>query len=229
MISKIKILCQNLGLWEGHFDHFQGKNTCFLVFLKVGLEQRYRIFFFTRNSLPPLTHSIFKIFVFFFHFWWKKKYKVFFPQILVKCYVYFFFSQEKFKIHSLTQIQNGEKKKNSPVKKKNRIFTHSVDFFQNVVKIKLFREKKKYGTFAPSLQCFFSLWKINFLAWKFSNNSTWRSWPLRENILKAARETPNLCVKISHVSRTWKLQVVYVKKTLNLLLQISNWNRNFYT
>ena len=54
-----------------------------------------------------------------------------------------FFSQEKFKIHSLTQIQNGEKKKKQPgEKKKNRIFTHSVDFFQNVVKIKLFREKK---------------------------------------------------------------------------------------
>ena len=38
MTSKIQILCQNLGLWEGHFDHFQGQKTCFLDFLKVGLE-----------------------------------------------------------------------------------------------------------------------------------------------------------------------------------------------
>ena len=65
--------------------------------------------------------------------------------------------------------------------------------------------------------------------WKLSNNCTWRSWLIRENILKAARETPNLCVKISHVSRTWKLQVVYVKKPSYLLLEILNWSRYFYT
>ena len=38
MTPKIKILGQNLGLWEGHFDHFQGQKTRFLDFLKVGLE-----------------------------------------------------------------------------------------------------------------------------------------------------------------------------------------------
>ena len=38
MTSKIQILCQNLGLWEGHFDHFQGQKTRFLGFLKVVLE-----------------------------------------------------------------------------------------------------------------------------------------------------------------------------------------------
>ena len=38
MTSKIKILCQNLALWEGHFDHFQGQKSRFLGFLKVVLE-----------------------------------------------------------------------------------------------------------------------------------------------------------------------------------------------
>ena len=38
IISKIKILCQNLALWEGHLDHFLGQKTGFLEFFKVGLE-----------------------------------------------------------------------------------------------------------------------------------------------------------------------------------------------
>merc|ERR1712155_158459 len=38
MTTKIKILWQNLALWEGHFDHFGGKKSRFLEFLKVGLE-----------------------------------------------------------------------------------------------------------------------------------------------------------------------------------------------
>ena len=38
MTSKIKILRQNLALWEGNFDHFQGQKTRFLDFLKVVLE-----------------------------------------------------------------------------------------------------------------------------------------------------------------------------------------------
>ena len=38
MTSKIKIFGQNLALWEGHFDHFQGQKTRFLDFLKVVLE-----------------------------------------------------------------------------------------------------------------------------------------------------------------------------------------------
>ena len=71
----------------------------------------------------------------------KKKYKVFFPQILVKCYV-FFFSQEKFKIHSLTQIQNGEKK-NSPVKKKKTGFSLTQSIFSKMLsKLNYSGEKK---------------------------------------------------------------------------------------
>ena len=38
MTSKIKIVGKILAFWEGHFDHFQGQRTCFLEFLKVGLE-----------------------------------------------------------------------------------------------------------------------------------------------------------------------------------------------
>ena len=38
MTSKIKIFGQNLALWEGHFDHFQGQKSRFLGFLKVVLE-----------------------------------------------------------------------------------------------------------------------------------------------------------------------------------------------
>ena len=38
LARKIQILCQNLDLWEGHFDHFCGKKSCFLDFLKVVLE-----------------------------------------------------------------------------------------------------------------------------------------------------------------------------------------------
>ena len=38
MTSKIKILGQNLALWEGHFDHFGAQKSRFLDILKVGLE-----------------------------------------------------------------------------------------------------------------------------------------------------------------------------------------------
>ena len=38
LTSKIKNVCQNLALWEGHFGHFGGQTSCFLGFLKVGLE-----------------------------------------------------------------------------------------------------------------------------------------------------------------------------------------------
>ena len=37
MTYKIKILCRNLDLWEGHFDHFRGQKSRFSHFLKVGL------------------------------------------------------------------------------------------------------------------------------------------------------------------------------------------------
>ena len=38
MTSKINILVQNLALWVGQFDHFQGQKTRFMGILKVGLE-----------------------------------------------------------------------------------------------------------------------------------------------------------------------------------------------
>ena len=140
-------------------------------------------FFFTRNSLPPLTHSIFKNFVFYFFTFWKKKYKLFFffrkslqathspeERIPTKkgpkhvffvifshfgCFFFhqhflFFFSQEKFTTHSLTPLQEAEKKKTAG-EKKNTIFTHSVDFCPKCAKIKLFRVKKKYDTFGNTL------------------------------------------------------------------------------
>ena len=37
MTSKIQISGQNLALWEGHFEHFQGQKARFLDFKKVGL------------------------------------------------------------------------------------------------------------------------------------------------------------------------------------------------
>ena len=56
--------------------------------------------------------------------------------------MFFFFPQEKFKgTHSL-KIR-GRKKKNSVGKKKNSIFTHSLDFCPKVVKNKLFQGNKK--------------------------------------------------------------------------------------
>ena len=57
--------------------------------------QRCRIFFFTRNSLPPLTHSIFKNFVFYFFTFWKKK--------NTSCF--FFFSGKVCK--PLTRLRSG--------------------------------------------------------------------------------------------------------------------------
>ena len=67
---------------------------------------------------------------------------VFFPK---KQKVYFF-SQEKFKIHSLTQIQKAVKKYST--RKKNTIFTHTVDFWPKMVKLNFSGKIKKYGTFA---------------------------------------------------------------------------------
>jgi len=38
LTSKMKIFGQKLALWEGHFDHFGGRKSRFLDFLKVVLE-----------------------------------------------------------------------------------------------------------------------------------------------------------------------------------------------
>ena len=58
--------------------------------------------------------------IFFFHFFCS--------------HILFFFSQEKFKIHSLTQIQRAGKKNTAP-EKKNNIFTHSLDFWPKMAKV----------------------------------------------------------------------------------------------
>ena len=86
----------------------------------------------------------------FFHFWQCFFCFFFFPQKFWEIFC-FFFSMEKFTPHSLTRFQNRWKKKNRVGKKKNSIFTHWLDFCQKVVKIKLFRGKKKYGTFVSAL------------------------------------------------------------------------------
>ena len=156
------------------FQHFH------LVSILRWSNQRYRIFFFPRNSLPPLTHSIFKNFVFFFSqkkiqpvFFFTGKvckpltrlrsgyiqkkvqntYFSWFFHILVVFFfthfVVFFFPRKSLKsTHSLHFRR--PKKKNSKWKKKNTIFTHSVDFCPKCAKIKLFQEKKKYDTFGRS-------------------------------------------------------------------------------
>ena len=54
----------------------------------------------------------------------------------------YFFSQEKFQIHSLTQIQKPGKKMQH-WKKKYNIFTHSLDFWPKMAKVKLFPRNKK--------------------------------------------------------------------------------------
>ena len=76
---------------------------------------------------------------------------VFFFPFFPKNFYVFFFSQEKFKIHSLTQIQEPGKKKIQHWKKKITTFslTHSI-FDQKWQKLNFSREIKKYGTFGPS-------------------------------------------------------------------------------
>ena len=60
MTSKIKILGQNLALWEGHFDHFQGQKSRFLGFLKVVLEM-FRSCLGIIFGLKMLTFSCIKL------------------------------------------------------------------------------------------------------------------------------------------------------------------------
>ena len=96
---------------------------------------------------------------------WSKKAK---KTVLHIFEVFFFFSQKIFflllffffpgKVYtSLTHsISKPGKKKNRP-EKKNTIFTHSLDICQKVVKNKLFRGKKKYGTFGWGSGFFFKI------------------------------------------------------------------------
>ena len=105
--------------------------------------QRYRIFFFPRKSLR-VTHSLD-----FRNGTEKKKTSCFFffPAQNFQFLACFFFFLRK-SLHCTHSLKiRGRKKKKQPRKKKNNFFTHSLDFCQKVAKNKLFRGKKKYGTF----------------------------------------------------------------------------------
>ena len=121
------------------------------------------VFFFPGNSLPPLTHSIFD---FFFP---QKKYMFFFSQekfeghsltwgadiykkrsktrIFCNFFTFglfffqlFFFPRKS--LHPTHSLNFGRPEKKTAVKKQNTFFTHSVDFYPKVSKVKLFRGKK---------------------------------------------------------------------------------------
>ena len=140
---------------------------CFFFLFLPAWKKNSCFFFLPRKSLSS-THTIFrnvqrKI---------KREYVVFHDfEILGKFFfppqsVFFlvFFLLEKFTTHSLTQFQQAEKK--------NRIFTHSLDFCRTVRKNKLFREKK-YGTFAPSLCSFWIVPYIMYVAyWQTGHETT---------------------------------------------------------
>ena len=74
--------------------------------------------------------------------------KNFFVKITLVPKVPYFFFPEKFRPHSLTRFQRVGKKKQR-WKKKNTIFTHSLEKPQKGANFNLFRVKKKYGTFGP--------------------------------------------------------------------------------
>ena len=65
--------------------------------------------------------------------------------------MYIFFPQEKFKIHSLTQIQKPGKKIQHWKKKYTTSLTHS-KFDQKWQKLNYSREINKYGTFDGNLK-----------------------------------------------------------------------------
>jgi len=108
--------------------------------------QRYRIFFFPgivyRHSLTRFSRFLF---LFFFHFWGKKKIQ---PQILVTCYVFFFFLRKSLKsTHSLKF--RTVKKKNSPVKKKTGFSLTQSIFSKMWSKLNYSGEKKNTIPLVP--------------------------------------------------------------------------------
>ena len=104
--------------------------------------QRYRIFFFPEKVYPhSLTRFRTNLF-FFFPGGRKKKNSRFFPILGL----YFFFPRKSLKCtHSLKNL--GCFFFFRPPEKKNGISTHSLKISRKVAKSKLFRGKKKYGTF----------------------------------------------------------------------------------
>ena len=59
MTSKIKIVGQNLALWEGHFDDFGGQKSRFLDFLKVVLEMFRSYLSIISGLIRPIFMCIF--------------------------------------------------------------------------------------------------------------------------------------------------------------------------
>ena len=137
------------------------------------------VFFFPGNSLPPLTHSIFENFVFFFP---QKKYKMFFfsrkslkathspgAQISTKkgqkhvffvifshlgCFFFptffcFFFPRKS--LHPTHSLNFGRPEKKTAVEKKTQFSLTQSIFAQNVQKTNYSGEIKKYGTFGQPL------------------------------------------------------------------------------
>ena len=100
-------------------------------------------YFFFYPEQFTATHSLdFQDFFFFFSLLVKKKNTRCFSHKFQSNVMFFFFLRKSLKSTHSLKFRTVKKKKQPGEKKKNRIFTHSVDFFQNVVKIKLFRGKK---------------------------------------------------------------------------------------
>ena len=137
-------------IWDNFvffFLHFlEKKNTnCFLFFPRKSLQATHskKNRYLQKKVQKKVLYAVFRNFSNFFEFW---RCIFFFSKKKPPKNV-FFFSQEKFKIHSLTQILRAGKKKYS-TGKKNTTFslTHSI-FDQKWQKLNFSREIKKYGTF----------------------------------------------------------------------------------
>ena len=77
------------------------------------------------------------------------------------------------------------------------------------------------------LQCFFSMWKNDFLLWKFYQLPPWKNQNVREKISKTTREKPRVPVKISKKSLPWKLDFDTWKKTKIACVKTKKWPWKF--
>ena len=123
-------------------------NFCFFLFPDFG--KKNKLFFFPRKRLQathsperrstskkrskPVKNGTFcRISVFFVVFFFPKN----FPKLC-------FFSFPRKRLHVTHSLEfQGRKKKTAPEKKKNSIFTHSLDFPQKSANFNLFRGNKK--------------------------------------------------------------------------------------
>ena len=123
------------------------------------------VFFFRGKVWRVLTHSLWAIF--FFSGYAGKKKTSFFSEKIWQKSVCFFLPQKKFIRQSLTRFQRAEKIKQH--RKKNSIFTHSLEKPQKGANFKLFRGKKiRYlcpGSFLFQVGFFPEkrLWELTFL------------------------------------------------------------------